>query len=51
LGGSLGSSRAGGSSSSQRRDSNSRGARRAGMSNESPGSTPPFPGRWDEETD
>ncbi|KAG1864675.1 hypothetical protein DFJ58DRAFT_772402 [Suillus subalutaceus] len=46
-----GSSRAAGSSSSQGRNSSLRGARRAGMSNESPGSTPPFPGRWDEETD
>ncbi|KAG2076955.1 hypothetical protein BDR04DRAFT_1002302 [Suillus decipiens] len=49
FGGSTGSSRAAGSSS-QSRNSSSR-ARRAGMSNESPGGTPPFPGRWDEETD
>ncbi|KAG1845952.1 hypothetical protein C8R48DRAFT_733505 [Suillus tomentosus] len=46
--GSMGGSRAGGSSG---RNSGSRGARRAGMSNESRGTTPPFPGRWDEETD
>ncbi|KAG1757234.1 hypothetical protein EDB19DRAFT_1656424 [Suillus lakei] len=51
FGGSMGSSRAAGSSSSQGRNSSSRGARRAGMSNESPGSTPSFPGRWDDETD
>ncbi|KAG2350731.1 hypothetical protein BDR05DRAFT_985702 [Suillus weaverae] len=51
FGGSMGSSRAAGSSSSQGRNSSSRGTRRAGMSNQSPGSTPPFPGRWDEETD
>lgn len=50
FGGSTSSSRAAGSSS-QGRNSSSRGARRAGMSNESPGSTPSFPGRWDEETD
>ncbi|KAG1783589.1 hypothetical protein EV702DRAFT_1175627 [Suillus placidus] len=51
FGGSMGSSRAAGSSSSQGRNSSSRGTRRAGMSNQSPSSTPPFPGRWDEETD
>ncbi|KAG2156569.1 uncharacterized protein EDB93DRAFT_1310544, partial [Suillus bovinus] len=48
FGGSMGSSRAAGSSSSQGRNSSSRGARRAGTSNVSPSSTPPFPGRWDE---
>ncbi|KAG1754952.1 uncharacterized protein EDB91DRAFT_1096254 [Suillus paluster] len=51
FGGSSGSSRAAGGSSFQFRNSSSRGARRAGMSNESPDSTPSFPGRWDEETD
>jgi E3 ubiquitin-protein ligase RNF115/126 len=51
FGGSMGSSRAAGSSSSQGRNSSLRGTRRGGMSNESPGNTPPFPGRWDEETD
>ncbi|OAX40082.1 hypothetical protein K503DRAFT_855607 [Rhizopogon vinicolor AM-OR11-026] len=44
-------SRTTGGSSSQARNSSSRGARRTGMSNESPGSTPFFPGRWDEEAD
>ncbi|KAG0700666.1 hypothetical protein DFH29DRAFT_807261 [Suillus ampliporus] len=51
FGGSSSSSRAAGGSSFQFRNSRSRGARRTGTSNESPGSTPSFPGRWDEETD
>jgi E3 ubiquitin-protein ligase RNF115/126 len=51
FGGSTGGSRAAGGSSFQSRNSNSRGARRGGTSNEPPGSTPFFPGRWGDDED